>query len=152
LALVIHHCGLSQSELSRRSGLSRQLINSWACERGSVSLSATVGQLLTVIDLTLGDLLLDQAFLSRKLQITQQASPQADIDLSRILPQLANAQDDSARKRIAAMAGTFRCRTRLMETPMLVLERLVEIAPDRASCAVKIFDTQSGNKLHAEGN
>jgi hypothetical protein len=30
LALVINQCGLSQSELSRRSGLSRQLINSWA--------------------------------------------------------------------------------------------------------------------------
>ena len=49
LALVINHCGLSQSELSRRSGLSRQLINSWARKRGSVSLSATVGQLLNVM-------------------------------------------------------------------------------------------------------
>lgn len=152
LALVIHHCGLSQSELSRRSGLSRQLINSWACERGSVSLSATVGQLLNVIELTLADLLLDQALLSRKLQIKLQTSPQADTDLSRILPLLAKSQDDSARKRIAALAGTFRCRTRLKETPTLVLERLFEIVPDGASCVVRVFETKAGDKPCAEGN
>jgi transcriptional regulator with XRE-family HTH domain len=75
LAPVINHCGLSQSELSRRSGLSRQLVNSWARKRGSVSLSATVGQLLNVIELTLADLLLDQALLSRKLQIKLQWTP-----------------------------------------------------------------------------
>jgi transcriptional regulator with XRE-family HTH domain len=150
LALVIKHCGLSQSELSRRSGLSRQLINSWARVRGSVSLSATVGQLLNVIELTLADLLLDQALFSRKLQIKLQVTPQADADLSRILPQLARSLDDDARQRIAAMAGTFRYRTRLKEAPLLVLERLVEIVPDGASCAVKMFE--DGNKSYAEGN
>jgi transcriptional regulator with XRE-family HTH domain len=150
LALVINHCGLSQSELSRRSGLSRQLINSWARKRGSVSLSATVGQLLNVIELTLADLLLDQASLSRKLQIKLQVTPQADADLSRILPQLARSPDDDARQRIAAMAGTFRCRTRLKESPTLVLEQLIEIVPDGASCAVKVFE--DGNKSYAQGN
>jgi transcriptional regulator with XRE-family HTH domain len=141
---------LSQSELSRRSGLSRQLINSWARKRGSVSLSATVGQLLNVIELTLADLLLDQALLSRKLQI--KVTPQTDADLSRILPQLARSLDDGARQRIAAMAGTFRYRTRLKESPMLVLEQLIEIVPDGASCAIKMFETSAGNKPCAEVN
>jgi hypothetical protein len=149
LSLIINRCGLSQSELSRRSGLSRQLINGWARERGLVSLSATVGQLLNVIELTLADLLLDQEQLSRKLR----ASPQADTDLSKILPQLARSlDDDAARKRIAAMAGTFRYRTRLEGTPMLVLERLFEIVPDGASCAVKVFEPKARNKPYAQGN
>jgi hypothetical protein len=50
------------------------------------------------------------------------------------------------------MAGTFRYRTRLKETPMLVLEQLIEIVPDGASCAVKMFETSAGNKLCAEGD
>jgi transcriptional regulator with XRE-family HTH domain len=149
LALVINRCGLSQSELARRSGLSRQLINGWARERGSVSLSATVGQLLNVIELTLADLLLAQEPLCRKLH----APPRPDTDLSRILPQLARSLDDEgARKRIAAMAGTFRCRSRSKEQPVLVLERLFEIVPDGVSCAVNVFETRVGNKLHAQGN
>jgi transcriptional regulator with XRE-family HTH domain len=149
LALVINRCGLSQSELSRRSGLSRQLINGWARERGSVSLSATVGQLLNVIKLTLADLLLDQELLSRKLHV----QPGADTDLSRILPQLPRSlDDDRARQRIAAMAGTFRYRTRLKESPMLVLERLFEIVPDGACCAVNMFETEVGKKPYAQGN
>jgi transcriptional regulator with XRE-family HTH domain len=149
LALAINHCGLSQSELSRRSGLSRQLINGWARERGSVSLSATVGQLLGVIKLTLADLLLDQELLSRKLR----APPRADTDLSRILPQLARSLDDeSTRQRIAAMAGIFRSRSRLKETPTIVLERRFEIVPDGVSCAVNVFESSGGNEPFARGN
>lgn len=90
--------------------------------------------------------------LSRKLQIKLQVAPQADADLSRILPQLARSLDDDARQRIAAMAGTFRYRTRRKEAPMLVLEQLIEIVPDGASCAVKMFETSAGNKPYADGN
>jgi transcriptional regulator with XRE-family HTH domain len=146
LALVINHCGLSQSELSRRSGLSRQLINGWARRRGSVSLSATVGQLLSVIGLTLADLLLDQELLAPKLRV----SAQPDTDLSRILPRLAKSLDDGARARIASIAGTFRCRMRPKESP--VLELLFEIVPDGASCAVNVFAVGIGNKPDARGN
>src|SRR6516225_548041 len=39
LALIINECGLSQSELSRRSGVSRQLVNGWAKQRVSVAFS-----------------------------------------------------------------------------------------------------------------
>jgi hypothetical protein len=33
-----------------------------------------------------------------------------------------------------------------------VLERLFEIVPDGASCAVKVFETRAGNKPCAQGN
>ena len=66
LALIINECGLSQSELSRRSGVSRQLINGWARQRVSVTLSSTVGQLLSGLQLTLADLLLDEETLVRE--------------------------------------------------------------------------------------
>src|SRR5271169_86775 len=67
LALVINECGLSQSELSRRSGVSRQLINGWSRQRVSVTLSSTVGQLLNGLQLTLADLLQDEEALCVKL-------------------------------------------------------------------------------------
>jgi transcriptional regulator with XRE-family HTH domain len=148
LALVINHCGLSQSELSRRSGLSRQLINGWARGRGSVSLSATVGQLLSVVEMTLADLLLEPEQLSRRLKV----APQADARTLNILPRLAQAPDEAARKRIAGMAGTFRTRTRLKESPMFVLERLFQFQPEDASCAVSVHESRIGNTPIAQGN
>jgi hypothetical protein len=54
--------------------------------------------------------------------------------------------------RFAALAGTFHYRTRLKETPTYVLERVLEIVPDGACCAVKVFETNAGNKPYAEGN
>ena len=149
LALVINHCGLSQSELSRRSGLSRQLINGWARGRGSVSLSATVGQLLSVVELTLADLLLEPDQLSHRLKVT----PQASTDTFNILPRLARfPADDAARKRMADMAGTFRYRTRLKESPMSVLERLFQFLPEDSTCPVNVFESRIGNKTFARGN
>src|ERR1700687_5560 len=75
LALIINECGLSQSELSRRSGVSRQLINGWARQRVSVPLSSTVGQLWSGLRLTLADLLLDQETLCARIGKSRQPAP-----------------------------------------------------------------------------
>jgi transcriptional regulator with XRE-family HTH domain len=82
LALVINECGLSQSELSRRSGISRQLINGWARQRVSVTLSSTVGQLLGGLQLNLADLLLDEEALFVRLGKSPRSAP----DVRQIFP------------------------------------------------------------------
>jgi transcriptional regulator with XRE-family HTH domain len=123
LALVINECGLSQSELSRRSGVSRQLINGWARRRVSVTLSSTVGQLLSGLQLTLADLLLDQETLCAKLGKAPRSAP----DGLQILPNLARlSQDTTSRQRLDIVLGTFRFKTRLKDAPMFVLERLFQ--------------------------
>src|SRR4051812_25857772 len=103
LAFVIRECGISQSELSRRSGLSRQLINTWARQRISVSLSATVGQLLSSVQLTLADLLLDERTLYGKLG----KSLPEDANSFRILPHLLrSSREEHSRRRLSLMLGT----------------------------------------------
>jgi transcriptional regulator with XRE-family HTH domain len=151
LALVINECGLSQSELSRRSGVSRQLINGWARQRVSVTLSSTVGQLLSGLQLTLADLLLDQEALFAKLGKAPRSTPEG----LQILPNLARlSQDTTARQRLDLILGTFRFKTRLKDAPMFVLERLFQFeACDGNGTMVKVFeDVQVGNRTFAEGH
>jgi transcriptional regulator with XRE-family HTH domain len=151
LALIINECGLSQSELSRRSGVSRQLINGWARQRVSVTLSSTVGQLLNGLQLTLGDLLLDEETLCAKLGKSSRPEP----DGQQIFPKLARlSQDTASRQRLDTLVGTFRYRTRLKDAPMFVLERLFQFEPrDGLGTAVKVFeDVRVSNKAFAEGN
>jgi transcriptional regulator with XRE-family HTH domain len=151
LAIVIKECGLSQSELARRSGLSRQLINGWACQRLSVTLSATVARLLSSVKLSLGDLLLGEQDLYARLG----KSAGNGAELSHILPRLVrNSKAAEARKRLNLIAGTFRYRTRLKESPMFVLERTFQFrSGDDHSIAAMAFDgSRVGNKPFAEGN
>lgn len=147
LALVINGCGLSQSELSRRSGLSRQVINGWARARGAVSLSAPVGQLLAVVHLTLADLLLDEVALSRKLNIAPAS------DGAEVLPHLfRSSTDEACRTRFAAVAGTFHYRTRLKDSPMFVLKRIFQFSVEDKGCIVRLFEDRIGNRTWAEGS
>jgi transcriptional regulator with XRE-family HTH domain len=151
LAFVINACGLSQSELSRRSGLSRQLVNGWARQRVSVTLSSTVGQLLAGLQLTLADLLLDEATLAARLGVKPGTLPIG----TQILPHLVSqSQDPASRQRLELLLGTFRFKTRLKDAPMFVLERLFAFgADDRGGFAVKVFeDVRPGNKTFAEGH
>src|SRR5271163_182129 len=123
LAFIINECGFSQSELSRRSGVSRQLINGWARQRGSVTLSSTVGQFLSGIQLSLGDLLLDQEALCAKIG----KAPRAVADGPQILPHLVrSSRETAARQRLGSILGTFRYKARLKGNPMFVLERLFQ--------------------------
>jgi hypothetical protein len=150
LAFIINACGVSQSELSRRSGVSRQLINGWARERVSVTLSSTVGQLLAGLQLTLADLLLDEATLAARLGV----KPGASFPAAPILPHLVNrSQDATSRHRLDLLVGTYRYKTRLKDAPMFVLERLFAFeADDGEGLAVKVFeDVRAGNKTFAEG-
>jgi len=151
LALIINECGLSQSELSRRSGVSRQLINGWARQRVSVTLSSTVGQLLGGLQLTLADLLLDHETLAEKLGIKPGLAPGA----MQILPNLArHSEDPTSRQRLDLLLGTFRYKTRLKDAPMFVLERLFQFeARDGNGIAVKVYEeVRVGNKTFAEGH
>jgi transcriptional regulator with XRE-family HTH domain len=151
LALVINECGLSQSELSRRSGVSRQLINGWARQRVSVTLSSTVGQLLSGIQLSLADLLLDQETLYARIGKAPQSAP----DGFSILPNLTRlSHDATSRQRLANIVGTFRYKTRLKDNPMFVLERLFQFeARDGAGATVKIFEgVRVAPKTFAEGH
>jgi transcriptional regulator with XRE-family HTH domain len=151
LALIIRECGLSQSELSRRSGLSRQLINGWARQRVAVSLSTTVGQFLSSIQLTLADLLLDEQALYAKLG----KSPSFEVDQGLILPRLSRfSKSEEALERLDVVAGTFRYRTRLKESPIFVLERTFQFQPrETHGPTVKAFDgPHVGNKTFAEGH
>jgi transcriptional regulator with XRE-family HTH domain len=151
LAFIINACGLSQSELSRRSGVSRQLINGWARQRVTVTLSSTVGQLLAGLQLTLADLLLDEATLAARLGV----KPGALSNGARVLPHLVNhSQDPASRQRLELVLGTFRYKTRLKDAPMFVLERLFQFeADDGEGLAVKVFeDVRVGNKTFAEGH
>jgi transcriptional regulator with XRE-family HTH domain len=119
LAFIVNACGLSQSELSRRSGVSRQLINGWARQRVSVTLSSTVGQLLAGLQLTLADLLLDEAALAARLGV----KPRALSTGAQVLPHLvSHSQDPASRQRLELVLGTFRYKTRLKDAPMFVLE------------------------------
>jgi transcriptional regulator with XRE-family HTH domain len=119
LAFIINACGLSQSELSRRSGVSRQLINGWARQRVSVTLSSTAGQLLAGLQLTLADLLLDEATLAARLGV----KPDASSTGTQILPHLVSqSQGPASRQRLDLLVGTFRYKTRLKDAPMFVLE------------------------------
>ena len=150
LAFIINACGLSQSELSRRSGVSRQLINGWARQRVSVTLSSTVGQLLAGLQLTLADLLLDEATLAARLGVKPGASSAG----TTILPHLvSHSQDPASRHRLELLIGTFRYKTRLKDAPMFVLERLFQFAADDGDgLAVTVFeDVRVGNKTFAEG-
>ena len=150
LALIINECGLSQSELSRRSGVSRQLINGWARQRVSVTLSSTVGQLLNGLHLTLADLLLDEDELCAKLGTGRRPAPGA----LQILPHLARlSQNPTSRQRLDLILGTFRYRTRLRESPMFVLDRLFQFERwDGHGLTVKLFDgMRVDNKPLAEG-
>jgi transcriptional regulator with XRE-family HTH domain len=151
LALIINECGLSQSELSRRSGVSRQLINGWARQRVSVTLSSTVGQLLNGLQMTLADLLLDQEILATRLGV----KPGSVFSTSRIFPHMMRqSQDSASRQRLDLVLGTFRYKTRLKDAPMFVLERLFVFEPcDGTGLAVKVFeDVRVGNKTFAEGH
>jgi transcriptional regulator with XRE-family HTH domain len=152
LALVIRECGLSQSELARRSGLSRQLINGWARQRVPMSLSTTVGRLLSAIKLSLADLLLDEQTLYAKLGRTLRV----DGGPAQILPRLKGFSRTAAgRGRLQALAGTFRYRTRLKESPLFVLERTFQFEPyrDNDGALVKAFDgPHVGNRPFAEGH
>jgi transcriptional regulator with XRE-family HTH domain len=151
LALVINECGLSQSELSRRSGVSRQLINGWARQRVSVTLSSTVGQLLSGLQLTLADLLLDQDALFAKLG----KAPRSASNGLQFLPNLARmSQDPTSRQRLDLLLGTFRYKTRLKDAPMFVLERLFQFEPcDGQGLLVKVFEGVGvGGKMFAEGH
>src|SRR5262249_39472182 len=147
---IIRECGLSQSELSRRSGLSRQLINGWARQRLSVSLSATVGRFLSGIDLTLGDLLLDEQALYSKLG---RPSP-SNGDGFQFFPRMMRmSKSQESQERLDRLAGTFRYRTRLKESPIFVLERTFQFEPrNEHGLTVKAFDgPRVGNKSFAEG-
>jgi transcriptional regulator with XRE-family HTH domain len=151
LALVINECGLSQSELSRRSGVSRQLINGWSRQRVSVTLSSTVGQLLGGLQLNLADLLLDEEALFARLGKSPRSAP----DVRQIFPNLLRlAQDSGSRQRLDSILGTFRFKTRLKESPMFVLERLFQFeAGDRNGPTVKVFeDVRVANRTYAEGH
>jgi transcriptional regulator with XRE-family HTH domain len=150
LAFIINACGLSQSELSRRSGVSRQLINGWARQRVSVTLSSTVGQLLAGLQLTLADLLLDEATLAARLGVKPDALSMG----TQILPHLVSrSQDPASRQRLDLLVGTFRYKTRLKDAPMFVLERLFQFeAGDGEGLVVKVFeDVRAGKKTFAEG-
>jgi hypothetical protein len=150
LALVIKECGLSQSELSRRSGLSRQLINAWARQRVPVSLSTTVGRFLSGIELTLADLLLEEQELYLKLG----RKPRLNGEQSQIFLHLVrHSKTEEAAKRLDVIAGTFRYRTRLKESPIFVLERTFQFDPrETHGPTVKAFDgVRVGNKTFAEG-
>src|SRR5262245_9850793 len=150
LALVIRECGLSQSELSRRSGLSRQLINTWARQRISVSLSATVAQLLNCVQLKLADLLLDEQALYAKIG----RAPQPESESLQVFPRLVrHSTDETCRRRLELMLGTFRYKTRLKEQPMFVLERTVQfLRDDRYSLVARVFEgVRISNKTYAEG-
>jgi transcriptional regulator with XRE-family HTH domain len=150
LAFIINACGLSQSELSRRSGVSRQLINGWARERVSVTLSATVGQLLAGLQLTLADLLLDEQILATRLGVKPDATGSAE----QILPNLVSqSQNPMSRQRLDLLVGTFRYKTRLKDAPMFVLERLFQFEADESdSLSVKVFeDVRVVDKTFAEG-
>jgi transcriptional regulator with XRE-family HTH domain len=151
LALIINECGLSQSELSRRSGVSRQLINGWARQRVSVTLSSTVGQLLSGIELTLADLLLDQEALCVKIGKALPSAP----DGPQILPNLTRlSREAPSQRRLESILGTFRYKTRLKDNPMFVLERLFQFeAHDDDGTTVKLFeDVCASNKTFAEGH
>jgi transcriptional regulator with XRE-family HTH domain len=151
LALIISECGLSQSELSRRSGISRQLINGWARQRVSVTLSSTVGQFLSSLQLTLADLLLDEDDLCTRFGKARRSAP----GLLQILPQLARiSQTPTSRQRLDLILGTFRYKTRLKEAPMFVLERLFQFEPgDGRGPRVRVFeDMRVGDKVFAEGH
>jgi transcriptional regulator with XRE-family HTH domain len=150
LAYVINVRGLSQSELSRRSGVSRQLINGWARQRVSVTLSSTVGQLLAGVQLTLADLLLDEQTLATRLGVKPEGADSAE----QLLPHLvSDSQTPASRQRLDLLAGTFRYKTRLKDAPMFVLERLFQFeADDGSGLAVKVYeDARVGNKTFAEG-
>lgn len=152
LALVIRQCGLSQSELSRRSGLSRQLINAWARQRVSVALSTTVGRLLATVRLKLADLLLDEGALYIKLG---KAPPRREASSTAIFPQLARiSKDKEATSRFEALVGAFRYRTRLKELPAFVLERTFRFAlRNDGDCVATAFDGAFiGDKAFAEGH
>ena len=150
LAFIINACGVSQSELSRRSGVSRQLINGWARERVSVTLSSTVGQLLAGLQLTLADLLLDEATLAARLGVKPGASFPAARNSS-------PSREPFAGRNVAAAPRParrhLRYKTRLKDAPMFVLERLFAFeADDGEGLAVKVFeDVRAGNKTFAEG-
>jgi transcriptional regulator with XRE-family HTH domain len=151
LALIINECGLSQSELSRRSGVSRQLINGWARQRVSVTLSSTVGQLLSGLQLTLADLLLDEETIFARLGKT----PRFAFDARQIFPNLVRLSLDTAsRQRLDVILGTFRFKTRLKDSPMFVLERLFQFETcDGGGTTVKLFeDVRVGNRTYAEGH
>jgi transcriptional regulator with XRE-family HTH domain len=151
LAFIINECGLSQSELSRNSGVSRQLINGWARQRVSVTLSATVGQLLNGLQLTLADLLLDQDTLCAKLG----KAPQAAADAMQVLPNLLRpSQDAASRQRLESMVGTFRYKTRLKDNPLFVLERLFQFeTASEGGLAVRVFESvRVSDKIYAEGH
>ena len=150
LAFIINECGLSQSELSRRSGVSRQLINGWSRQRVSVTLSSTVGQLLNGLQLTLADLLLDEETLCARLGKQRQPTP----DGQQIFPKLARlSQDPTSRQRLDLILGTFRYKTRLRESPVFVLDRLFQFERwDGHALTVKLFDDMRvGHKPLAEG-
>src|SRR5271168_530675 len=104
LAFIINEFVLSQSELWRRSGVSRQVINGWARQRVSVTLSSTVGQLLNGLQLTLADLLLDEETLCARFGKQRQRAP----DGQQIFPKLARlSQDATSRQRLDTLVGTF---------------------------------------------
>jgi transcriptional regulator with XRE-family HTH domain len=149
LATIIRECGLSQSELSRRSGLSRQLINAWARQRVPVSLSATVGSFLSVIQLTVADLLLHEQALYDKLGKV----PRGASEPPRFLQRLARfSESEEARKRRRAIDGVFRYRTRLKESPTFIIERTFQFETTGDNTIVRAFNgLQVGSNLVAEG-
>jgi transcriptional regulator with XRE-family HTH domain len=149
LATIIRECGVSQSELSRRSGLSRQLINGWARQRLPVSLSTTVGLFLSGIQLNLADLLLDEQSLYNKLGKT----PHSASELPQLLPRLAEfSKSEEGRKRRKAMDGSFRYRIRFKEAPIFVLEQTLQFESNSDETIVRAFDgPHVSNRLFGQG-
>jgi transcriptional regulator with XRE-family HTH domain len=149
LAIIIRECGVSQSELSRRSGLSRQLINAWARQRVTVSLSTTVGQFLSSIQMTLADLLLEEQAVYEKLG----KACRSETLSSGLFPGLTQSSNtEEARKRREAIVGLFRFRTRLRESPDYLVERTFLFESNGDDTTVRVFNApRVSNKLYAQG-
>jgi transcriptional regulator with XRE-family HTH domain len=149
LATIIRECGVSQSELSRRSGVSRQVLNAWARQRVTVSLSATVGQFLSCIQMTVADLLLDEQAVYKKLGRTCRS----ETEFSELFPRLTQySNTEEARKRREAIIGLFRYRTRLKESPDYIVERTFLFESSGHETTVKVFNAPHvSNELYAQG-
>ena len=119
LAVIIGNCGVSQSELSRLSGVSRQLINGWARERVSITLSTTIAQLLTPLGFKLSDLLLEKTALLSKMGPQHESGREPSIAIPHLMGSMTNPV---SRRRVEALHGAFLYRTRIKETAYLIIE------------------------------
>jgi hypothetical protein len=110
-----------------------------------------VGQLLSGLQLTLADLLLDKETIFARLG----KAPRFASDSRRIFPNLVRlSMNTASRQRLDVLVGTFRFKTRLKDSPMFVLERLFQFeACDGSGSTVKVFeDVRVCNRTYAEGH